>query len=82
MPGKPDYDQTGKPGQYYPGSKEYRAWDEGWVRRYVDGGGSQSNTVHPVGSAEYVADQAGWTEANGQLADSRRRMPYIYGSPP
>ena len=83
MPGKPDFGTSGgPPGQYFPGSKEYRAWGEGWIRRYVEGGLSKGNTIHPAGTAEFVADQSGWDEASNQLADSRRRMPYIYGSPP
>ena len=81
MPGKPDYGIEGGPkGQFFPGSKEYRAWDEGWRRRYADGALSKPNTVHPVGTAEYVADQSGWTDADNN-STGKRRMPFVSGVP-
>lgn len=83
MPGKSDYGYSAEPiGKYYPGSKEYHAWDEGFLRRYNDGGLSKPNTVHPVGSMLFNADQAGWEAANENYALTTRRMPWQFGSPP
>ena len=83
MPGKSDYGSTGTYGigQYAPGSKEYRAWNEGWTRRYVVGSGSKAATVHASGTLEFIADQAGWDEANNNSAGDRK-MPAISGVPP
>ena len=83
MPGKPDYGSPGTSGigQYAPGSKEYRAWNEGWMRRYIVGSASKPNTVHTAGTSEFIADQAGWDQANNNSTGSRR-MPAIFGVPP
>ena len=84
MPGKPDAHQdavAGQLGNYFPGSKEYRAWDEGWRRRYAEGELSKANTIHTSGTAEFTADQAGWDAANTN-SSGICRMPYICGVPP
>ena len=83
MPGKSDYGSagTGGIGQYAPGSKEYRAWNEGWIRRYVVGSASKAATVHASGTKEFTADQAGWDEANNN-STGVKRMPAIAGVPP
>ena len=83
MPGKGDYGADpvapegyvpavwGK-GQYYPGSKEYRAWDEGFTANV---GGAAKDTVPYTTDlpAEYDAWIAGWEEA--KAARPRKYMP-------
>ena len=84
MPGKPDshtLSLAGGLGTYYPGSKEYRAWGEGWDRRYIEGDASKANTVHPSGTAEFEADQNGWDQANNN-STGLCRMPALCGVPP
>ena len=86
MPGKGDYGADpvapegyvpavwGK-GQYGPGSKEYRAWDEGWQANVA---GAAKNTVPYTlegRPAEYDAWIAGWEEANA--ARGIRRQPAV-----
>ena len=79
MPGKGNFGQFDR-GQYCPGSSEWRAWDEGYVRRFVEGALSKTNTVHPVGTREFEADQSGWDRANNAQAGDRN-MPYPAGAP-
>lgn len=89
MPGKPDAHQdvggmrNNLLGNYFPGSKEYRAWDEGWTRRYVEGELSKPNTIHDSvkNPAEFEADQAGWDAANNN-STGLCRMPATCGVPP
>ena len=84
MPGKPDSHQDNLAltrGTYFPGSKEYRAWDEGWRRRYASTGDNKAGTTHTAGTAEFEADQAGWDAANANTA-GKCRMPVSCGAPP
>lgn len=84
MPGKPDSHEpqfSNTLGTYCPGSKEYRAYDEGYQRRYFEGGSSKSNTIHAAGTAEYAADQAGWTAAHENADVAIQRMPWATGNP-
>ena len=79
MPGKPDFGAGGSLGQYFPGSKEYRAWDEGWLRRYA--GGAIGDNPHPSGTAENAAWANGFNEAAANSGGARR-MPATTGAPP
>ena len=88
MPGKGDFGSAtggnaGK-GLYAPGSKEYKAWDEGARYRFSGTAAERPVTNNPFGAGrpvEKTAWDAGWNEANdGNIAT--RRMPHIFGTPP
>lgn len=78
MPGKPDYGAGGEVGQYYPGSKEYRAWDEGFLARYALA--AIGTNPHPAGSLENIAWGHGYNEADANSGGTRR-MPATTGAP-
>lgn len=87
MPGKGDYGadpiapegyipaQYGK-GQYAPGSKEYRAWDEGWHANLIDGA-TKGDCPYTAQSRpfEFDAWMAGWEEANAGRGE--RKQPAV-----
>ena len=78
MPGKPNCGQFDRC-SHFPGTKSYRAWDEGYRRRYSgDGTGSSAKdqTVHSAGTEEYEQDQAGWDRANNN-SGGLRYMPNV-----
>ncbi len=88
MPGKPDSwerPSNASLGTYYPGNKEYRAWDEGW--RYRHGGTAIARPItdNPYDAndrpAESKAWNAGWNESNGNTG-GEKRMPATSGAPP
>ena len=87
MPGKGDFGAgaTSGKGQYYPGSKEYKAWDAGAQYRFSGPAASVPITDNPFSQTgrplEYQAWRDGWNEANDDNI-ATRRMPYIYGTPP
>ena len=85
MPGKGDYGKIYSlptpQGQYFPGSKEFLAWDEGWVTRYTAGSGSAGQNPHVAGSAKHAAWGDGWSSADANSSGTRK-MPYISGTPP
>ena len=84
MPGKGDYGKAlsiPKPqGQYFPGSKEYRAWDEGFNTRYT-GSGTAGQNPHLAGSKNHTAWADGWATADANSAGARF-MPFNSGTPP
>ena len=88
MPGKGDFgsatNNTAGAGQYAPGSKEWRAWDEGAQYRFSGTAAERPVTNNPFGAGrprEKTAWDDGWHEANdGNIAT--RRMPYVKGTPP
>ena len=89
MPGKSDSHTAATAaglGQYFPGSKEYRAWDEGWQYRYGGTAVQRPVTDNPYTSdlgkvAEKAAWDHGWNEADGNSGGAQR-MPATTGSPP
>ena len=88
MPGKPDsHTAASAPGLgvYAPGSKEYRAWDDGWRYRYSDVPLNVPITNNPFDATQSPAEKAawdnGWNEANGNTAGAQR-MPATTGAPP
>jgi hypothetical protein len=85
MPGKYDFGAGGQLGQYYPGSHEGRAWDQGWQYRYSDVPLSAPITDNPYDDAELpnenAAWAAGWAEANANTGGAQR-MPATTGAPP
>ena len=83
MPGKADFSAGGAVGQYAPGSKEYRAWDEGWRYRYSDTALNApiGNNPHPANTAKNKAWNDGWNEADGN-SGGVRRMPATTGTAP
>ena len=83
MPGKPDAHQdnvAGQRGNYFPGSKEYRAWDDGWRRRYAEGAKAATSFTAADNPAEFEADQSGWDAANNN-STGVCRMPHACGVP-
>ena len=85
MPGKADFGAGGTIGQYAPGSKEYRAWDEGWRYRYSDTALNApigDNPHDPTDSpAKYQAWNDGWNEADANSGGAQR-MPATTGTAP
>lgn len=86
MPGKPNCGQIDRC-RHFPGTKGYRAWDEGYRRRYsgdATGSSAKDQTVHTAGTEEFEQDQAGWDRANNNLgAGAKRYMPNVApGEPP
>lgn len=88
MPGKPDGHQDitrALRGCYFPGSKEYRAWDEGWRYRYGGTAAANPKTDNPFDStkqpSQYAAWDFGWDAANTN-ATGLRRMPATTGVAP
>lgn len=89
MPGKGDYGKAlsdPKPqGQYFPGSNEWRAWDEGYL--YRQGGtaaerpASNNPYTQTARPAEYAAWDAGHATASAATATSVF-MPYKKGAAP
>lgn len=84
MPGKPNCGQLDVC-RHFPGTKGYRAWDEGYRRRYGgDGTGdsAKTNTPHAAGTEEFEQDQAGWDRANNNTTGLRYMPNVAPGEPP
>lgn len=89
MPGKPNswyVDNLTARGTYYPGSKEYRAWDEGYRYRYGGTAASRPKADNPYTAiqtklpAEFAAWNYGWDWANQNTAGTRE-MPNVVAGP-
>ena len=89
MPGKTDFGKilTGSPpqGQYAPGSKEMRAWDEGNRYRHSGTAAQRPSTDNPFNQTNdpmrYNAWDAGWATADAMTA-GQRFMPATSGAAP
>lgn len=88
MPGKGDSHTAataGGLGNYVPGSKEWKAWDQGWQYRYSGAALSVPITNNPFSATQSPAEKAawdnGWNEANGNTGGAQR-MPATVGAPP
>ena len=79
MPGKGDYGKRlSDPvpqGQYFPGSKEYRAWDEGYQYRLGGTGVERPVTDNPYVEADdpmkWAAWDAGWSTSDANTLPTR-----------
>lgn len=87
MPGKPDSHTQATAaglGVYVPGSKEYKAWDDGWRYRYTGTQTTAPITNNPFSAAQSPAEKAawdnGWNEASANTAGAQR-MPATTGAP-
>ena len=82
MPGKPDHTNTNGPGQFFPGEKAYRAWDEGWRYRYSGTAAQRPITDNPFDATNFPEESkawnTGWNEAAANSA-GKRRMPATSG---
>lgn len=71
--------------QSFPGSKEGRAWDEGFRYRYGGTAAQRPSTDNPYNSADFPAEfdgwDAGWSTADANSAGTRF-MPATTGAPP
>lgn len=88
MPGKGDAHTratAGGLGNYVVGSKEWKAWDQGWRYRYSGAAASVPITNNPFDATARPAEKAawdnGWNEANGN-SGGERRMPATTGTAP
>ena len=88
MPGKGDAHTRATAaglGNYVVGSKEYKAWSDGWSYRYSGAAISVPITDNPFDVAQSPAEKAawdnGWNEADGNTG-GERRMPATTGAPP
>ena len=79
MPGKTDPVASLSQRPTYPGSKKYRAIDEGFTARYALQ--AQATNPHPPGTQEFIAWDFGWVVADANTAGTRF-MPAISGPVP
>ena len=89
MPGKGDFGKRlslpTPQGQYFPGSKEFRAWDEGYRYRHGGTAAARPSTDNPYNATNdpmrYNAWDAGWSTADANSAGTRF-MPATTGAAP
>ena len=89
MPGKSDFGKAlsvpPPQGQYFPGSKEYRAWDQGYLYRHGGTAAARPQGNNPFDQtnqpAEWAAWDGGWATADAAQA-GQRFMPAATGAAP
>ena len=91
MPGKPNswgVSTASGLGTYYPGSKEYRAWDEGYRYRYAGTAAERPKANNPYTAiqaklpSEFAAWDNGWDWADQNSAGTREMPAVVPGAPP
>ena len=90
MPGKSDFGKilTGPPppaGQYFPGSKEYRAWDQGLLYRHGGTAAQRPAGDNPFDANAQPAERAAWADGwstGDAMQAGQRFMPAASGAAP
>ena len=83
MPGKGDFGTDNATGKYAVGSKEWRAWDEGWNYRYTGDGVTNPKTNNPFDSTERPVEKQAWDDGYDSAAAATattQRMPWNTGA--